>query len=1667
MDKDTTVFEIKVQGLQDFMSFINQLKASNKEIVDIIRATDAADVKDDINRKNRLQRRQQDRLDESSSIRATARAEAIEIQATAKALIDKEKALAVAQKATDAHNLAVTRATNNQKTFSTSLLNTNQLLGAFGIAVGVSSLGEFAKNIFDAQSQIEALRLTLKNLLGATSGASLFKQLQDFTTRTPFTFQETIASVNALVGSMKAAGVASSEIAKSVIPTLESLGNSASALGGGDRLGRLVYAFTQVQAAGRLMGTEVRQIAETGFPLLSVLSERLGISVNQVREKISAGAITFDIFKDAMLSAGKEGGVFAGSMTILSQTVSGKIAILKDNVFFAMARVGEAFSGTAKKALDFVTGLVTALTGTNFALQKTMDVVKTLIATFVAYKVTLIDTAIIEKAGLIIRGQYILLTATLTGTTNGLSMASLRAAVAARALNTAFLANPFTAVSLIIGTVITALVLMREEQDKLKNETKEALIPLEQEKASFNSLTNAVLKKTLSHEQELEILKKLKKEHPDLIGNTKSLAEAEKILNANKIKTNSAYSFREQKLEILKNQFPIQLKGINTLEEAEAKLGKVIRQTNVDFLLRGRLIENEIRTNFNNKIITDNLTEVIELESKLNKIKKEGISFVAGTAGNITTIAGTQEIAELQSKINKRRAVVQDGLKKNEHIEEDSFNTRKRLTFKYEEDTTKITNEGNKVKTDNTKKAHKEVEDLTQKHLTKLAKEEDDANKSTIKTKKEIADSVRKLENEIRVQSLKIRQSEELENAQSEEDKLKIKKKYHELAWQEALRAWKESNKIAELEKQELEDFALREKKRYAVSVAGNKDREILVKAFSTRMDAITKDGTTKIEKEQLGSYKTLMDAREKYNNGIITDEKALKKELEKLDKERQKDQVKLIATIAELEDKARILERVSKAKNSREIIAIEIDEKNKIIAEKKARLREELRLVDERLTQLEIAGQQETTEYKELAIEKIRIEKATTEEQILQTENLTKKKKDGLKQQSIDFRDAMNFIQDLAGGFFDLFDSLIEQSLDKTSGVVQKAMIENQKAGLEMAKKGASALADFASGNYIGAAFKGLSLGLDLIQAKNKKAHRLAVAEMALATQALENYLSVVEVAVDNVLAKFETIKTVYGEIKTANGAFVNGLVADFALQETLKSLLAVRNELSKGIAINPKILENFSFDQLLQGEIARAEQIQKNYEKAVSNAQALFEKEKASIEATFDEKKRTVDSTYDAEIKRITDVYNAEIAAIDKRYVYEQEKANQQYAIQTLAIVAQGSAQLEALITNEQSLSSVRAEFAAKRLEIEKAFPLASRAITEGMSAAEVKAINDSIDARDKAFANLQSKYNEELVAIVNSEGQKRKEYTSTEVIQNEIRDRLELASIAFQAAEIERVRIREEALAAATTARDIAELTALSIKNAAILVLETDKNKAIAESTATLNTTLVSLEEAKNKAIGDSFTLLKGLLIAQSIEIGEALKNSAAKGSEAYRKLEEDLIRIKELLTQLSYGIVTFPTLPSVPRPSAEVGNFAGTDNTSSEGSRKRKVDSRGGFFTVIHPSEQIYSKQQMDELTRANGGVRPSREDVMQKFIGYTQMSKITTPNYNNWVIDKMPNNMRLEKEIRSLNSKMTKFASIVANSPKVINQIDKTGFSTFLSSKNKNIEVRRNRFKHTG
>lgn len=175
-----------------------------------------------------------------------------------------------------------------------------------------------------AAGDLEQAKVSFEVMTGSAEKASLLlSQLSDFARTTPFDLPQVIEGSRRLM--------AYGTTAEDVIPTFKALGDIAAGVGT-DKLPQLITAFGQVQAKTRLTGEELRQFTEAGVPLLRILAEQAGVSVGEMQDKISAGAVSFDDMKKAIFSMSQEGGMFFNLMERQSKTFTGVMSNIHDSI---------------------------------------------------------------------------------------------------------------------------------------------------------------------------------------------------------------------------------------------------------------------------------------------------------------------------------------------------------------------------------------------------------------------------------------------------------------------------------------------------------------------------------------------------------------------------------------------------------------------------------------------------------------------------------------------------------------------------------------------------------------------------------------------------------------------------------------------------------------------------------------------------------------------------------------------------------------------------------------------------------------------------------------------------------------------------------------------------------------------------------------------------------------------------------------------------------------------------------------------------------------------------------------------------------------------------------------------------------------------------------------
>lgn len=251
---------------------------------------------------------------------------------------------------------------------------------AIGMAVGVF------RDAMEANMEREQQRISMGVLMGGQKeGDELVEKLRKKAAATPFTTADLLKSAQTQLGF----GVAKDK----VTGIIDQLGDISG--GNSERFQSLTLAFSQMSAAGRLMGQDLLQMVNAGFNPLKQISEMTGKSMGALKKEMEEGKISADLVVKAMSKATSEGGLYYQMMEKQSKTTAGRISTLKDEYNEMAVALGEKF----KPAIDGSITLLSAMIGTvkEWTQIPISDKIKKQADNLRALKTELMDTNIQEE----------------------------------------------------------------------------------------------------------------------------------------------------------------------------------------------------------------------------------------------------------------------------------------------------------------------------------------------------------------------------------------------------------------------------------------------------------------------------------------------------------------------------------------------------------------------------------------------------------------------------------------------------------------------------------------------------------------------------------------------------------------------------------------------------------------------------------------------------------------------------------------------------------------------------------------------------------------------------------------------------------------------------------------------------------------------------------------------------------------------------------------------------------------------------------------------------------------------------------------------------------------------------------------------------------------------
>lgn len=210
------------------------------------------------------------------------------------------------------------KASNSFNTIADGLARVGRI--AATTLIGSGGVGAlFLKSAADLEQTSRSMQV----LTGNTEVANkLFAQLARYANTTPFEFPQIAKAGRTLLGF----GITSDQVFRRV----QILGDIAAATGADFE--HLAVVYGQVNAAGRLMGQDSLQLINNNIPITNILTKKLGISARELRDRIEEGAITADIFNEALEDVTKQGGFAFKGVDVLAQSFNGRMSTLKDTV---------------------------------------------------------------------------------------------------------------------------------------------------------------------------------------------------------------------------------------------------------------------------------------------------------------------------------------------------------------------------------------------------------------------------------------------------------------------------------------------------------------------------------------------------------------------------------------------------------------------------------------------------------------------------------------------------------------------------------------------------------------------------------------------------------------------------------------------------------------------------------------------------------------------------------------------------------------------------------------------------------------------------------------------------------------------------------------------------------------------------------------------------------------------------------------------------------------------------------------------------------------------------------------------------------------------------------------------------------------------------------------
>lgn len=364
---------------------------------------------------------------------------------------------------------------------------------ALAVIGGAGVLKALGAEMIRVRGEFQAADTAIETLLGNKEKANaLMSQVREFAKISPLEFSDVTAATQMMLGF---------NIEAEKVPRyLQAIGDVS--MGNTQKFNSMTLAFSQMSAAGKLMGQDLNQMINAGFNPLQIMSEKTGKSIATLKDEMSKGAISAEMVQQAFIDATSAGGRFYQMSENASKEINGQLSMMQDALDSVFNELGTKSESVIMDGIQMTTSLIQ-----NY--ETVGRILAGLVVTYGTYRTAVMLVTAAESKHTLVE--------------IGLTNARLLARKAQLALNAAMLTNPYVLLATAVVGLGVAMLAFRDSateaekaQRRFNEQQEEAKKQEEEHKQKIDSLVQSSRDIALSDLQRGRSLAELRKEYPKI-----------------------------------------------------------------------------------------------------------------------------------------------------------------------------------------------------------------------------------------------------------------------------------------------------------------------------------------------------------------------------------------------------------------------------------------------------------------------------------------------------------------------------------------------------------------------------------------------------------------------------------------------------------------------------------------------------------------------------------------------------------------------------------------------------------------------------------------------------------------------------------------------------------------------------------------------------------------------------------------------------------------------------------------------------------------------------------------------------------------------------------------------------------------------------------------------